>query len=77
MSVDIEYNRNTPGRDPLGILHKYLMGVGAGNTKPRYPDLIVHCRGVAGKNGGNLLVLEAKRGEVRMNDMANHAKLVA
>lgn len=77
LSVDIEYNRNTPNRDALGILHKYLIGVGAGGTTPRYPDLIVHRRGVAGEMGGNLLVLEAKRGEVGTDDLADHAKLVA
>lgn len=79
LSADVEYNRNTPGRDVGGILYKYLNGLPdapEAHKTPRYPDLIIHRRGESGPKA-NVLVLEAKRAEVGTGNLPDHAKLVA
>lgn len=54
--VDVEYNRHGDKRKTLGI---------DGAERDRRPDLIVHIRG---RNGANLLVVEAKRGRTNIEN---------
>lgn len=51
-SVDCEYNRMTNGNQSNS---KRV------NDQLVKPDIIVHCRGVSGEKGGNILVIEAKK----------------
>jgi len=75
-SVDVEYNRVSPG-EYSDAAYKYLLDVLGEPVKPAYPDLIVHKRGVRGIDGGNLLVVEAKRNPNDRQRLEDHAKLVA
>lgn len=74
--VDTEYNRMSPS-DHDDATYKYLVDVLGDARRPAYPDLIVHLRGVDGWDGGNLLVVEAKRSPAHVDQLEDHAKLVA
>lgn len=75
-SVDIEYNRATAERYGESV-HKVLLDVLGVDVDPAYPDLIIHERGRSGLDGGNLLVVEAKRQPSERAKREDHAKLVA
>ncbi|HEU0131185.1 MAG TPA: hypothetical protein VFQ85_09375 [Mycobacteriales bacterium] len=73
--VDTEYNRMSGDHDE--VTYKYLLDVLGDSRRPAYPDLIVHQRGVDGWDGGNLLVVEAKRSPTHRDRLEDHAKVVA
>jgi hypothetical protein len=74
--VDTEYNRMSP-REHDDATYKYLIDVLGDVRRPAYPDLIVHQRGVDGWDGGSLLVIEAKKSPTHLDQLEDHAKLVA
>ena len=75
-TVETEYNRMSPDEHDETV-YKSLVDVLGEVIRPAYPDLIVHVPGVDGWEGGNLLVVEAKRTPNAVNRLEDHAKLVA
>jgi hypothetical protein len=75
-AVDTEYNRMS-SRDHEDAIYKYLLDVLDDPRRPAYPDLIVHQRGVDGSDGGNLLVVEAKKSPGKFERREDHAKVVS
>lgn len=76
-TVDAEYNRMSPMPAYPEAAYKYLVDVLGDEVRPAYPDLIVHRPGVDGRDGGNLLVVEAKLAPTAQDRERDHAKLVA
>jgi hypothetical protein len=65
--VDCEYNRDglKPKRLRLFVNEMGKLNPDDIDAVTVYPDIIVHRRGVSGAEGGNLLVIEAKKENVR------------
>lgn len=69
--VDCEYNRIGEDQfDPkkINLLKSEAVDLDDTDARTVFPDIIVHLRGVSGKNGGNLLVVEFKKSTSKVSD---------